>query len=277
MHPYLQNDGPMVIAHRGSSGTAPENTMLAFQQAVALGVDALEMDIHATADGVLIAAHDERLERVSDGRGFIKDQTLDELMQLDAGYHWTPDGGKTYPFRGQGHTLPRLETIFEAFPGMRLNIDIKHHDPAVVAAFAALIERHAAAERVMVGSFDTPTVRLFRRLCPDAGRAGSYGEVVRFYVMQRLGLTALYWGSADAFQIPELSGNRRVVTRDFVRAMRRRGVLLHVWTVNEIDDMRRLLEWGVDGIITDHPARLMRHLGRGTWRVGASGTTGDEA
>lgn len=262
-HPYLRKPhGPLVFAHRGGGGLAPENTLPAFEQAVAMGVDGLELDIHATRDGVLVVAHDATVERMTDGQGAIADMTVAALQRLDAGYHWTADGGRTFPFRGTGLYLPTLEEMFARFGRTRINIDIKQRRPSIVRPFVDLIRRYGMAENVLVGSFHGDTLAEFRRACPEVITAGSMAEVRRFFILNKLRLPWLYRGRAQAFQLPEYSDDTHVVTPRFVRNVQRRGVQVHVWTVNAVDDMRRLLEWGVDGIITDYPDRLMALLGR---------------
>lgn len=259
-HPYLLPDRPMVIAHRGDSAHAPENSLLALDLAAQLGVDALEMDIHATSDGVLVVAHDETLARMTDGRGLIKETTWAELRRLDAGYHFSAATESTnpYPFRGQGLYLPRLEEVVERFPTMRLNIDIKQTSPAIVQPFAALIKRYQLADRLMVGSFDHQTVEAFRAACPDVGKVASVREVRTFFLLHKLGLAARYRPRPDAFQIPELAGRIQLTSPRFVRDLQQLGIDLHIWTVNEPADMRRLLSWGVNGLISDYPAKLLQ-------------------
>ncbi|MCK5921517.1 MAG: glycerophosphodiester phosphodiesterase [Methylococcales bacterium] len=265
IHPFLEHTNrPLVFAHRGGGGLAPENTMVAFDQAIAMNVDVLETDIHATRDGVLMAVHDPDLGRVTSGRGAIKAMTFAELQQIDAGYHWTVDGGRTFPFRGKGLKIPSLASLFERFESIRFNVDVKQSSPSIVAPFAAMVKRFNLAERLMVGSFDTPTVHAFRDACPKAAKSATVVEVRRFYVLNKLGLSGLYRTQADAFQIPVTrgEGGLRLVTERFARNLKKRGVQLHVWTVDEVAEMRQLIGWGVDGLITDYPDRMMKILGR---------------
>ena len=184
--PFLHGPGPLVFAHRGGSGLWPENTLYAYERAVALGVDILELDIHSTSDGALVVMHDDRVDRLTDGSGEIRSKTLAELKQLDAGYRWTQDGGKTYPYRGQGITIPTLEEVFSAFPGLRINIDIKQQFPSIVEPFTRLLEKHHKLDEVMVGSFHESELRLFRRRCPGVATAAGVLEVRLFYLLTRL-------------------------------------------------------------------------------------------
>jgi len=260
-HPFFRKHHPvLVMAHRGGRGLAPENTMVAFQQAVALGVDVLELDIHSTADGVLVVIHDETVERTTDGQGPVHGYTLAELKQLDAGYHWSADGGKIHPFRGQGITIPTLEELFVTFPRMRMNIDMKQKAPSIVSAFVRLIIAHDMVEQVLVGSFSDASIARYRRHLLEGVTAASLTETRLFYLLAKLGLTRFYHPAAQAFQIPEQYGRWRIGPR-FIEAAHRCQMEVHIWTVNDVADMRRLIDWGVDGIITDYPDRLLRETG----------------
>ncbi|MCB8943487.1 MAG: glycerophosphodiester phosphodiesterase [Ardenticatenaceae bacterium] len=255
-------NGLVVMAHRGGSGLWPENTMLAFEKAVALGVDALEMDIHSTADGVLVVSHDPDVDRVTNGQGQIHDLALAELKELDAGYWWTADSGQTYPFRGQGITIPTLEEVFRAFPQMWINVDIKQSEPGIVRPFANLIRQYNMTDKMMVGSFDGRTVAEFRRECPQVAAAATENEARLLFGLSKAGLERLYWGRAQAMQLPEYEGRIHVVTPRFVAAAHRVGTAVHVWTVDEVADMQRMIDMGVDGLMTDYPDRLLKLLGR---------------
>jgi glycerophosphoryl diester phosphodiesterase len=247
----------LLMAHRGGEGVWPSNTLYAFQQAVALGADVLELDIHASKDGVLVVRHDPFVESTTDRRGYIHDLTLAEIKRLDAGYTWTGDGGRTFPFRSMGITIPTLEEVFQAFPTLRINIDIKPEDPAVVAPFIELLRRYDRTGGVMVGSFHDRQLSLFRRLCPEAATAAGVRETLGLFLLHKLGLQALYRPKAQAFQIPECYGRLRVITPSFIRAAHAHDMQVHIWTVDMEADMRRLIAWGVDGIITDYPGRLL--------------------
>ena len=248
------------MAHRGGQGLWPPNTIYAFERAVALGVDVLELDIHASADGVLVVRHDPTVDATTNGAGAIRELTLAEIKALDAGYPWSADGGQTYPYRDRGITIPTLEEILQAFRDMRLNIDIKPDDPTVVAPFVELLQRYERTRSVMVGSFHDDQLRRFRALCPEAATAAGVAETRLLYGLNLARLGVFYRPTADAFQIPEHAGRLHVVTPRFVRAAHAKNVEVHVWTVNETEDMQRLLMWGVDGIITDYPDRLRQVL-----------------
>jgi glycerophosphoryl diester phosphodiesterase len=261
-HPFLDIATPIVMAHRGGQGLWPPNTLYAFEQAAALGVDVLELDIHRTADDVLVVRHDPTVDATTNGSGFIRELTLSEIKSLDAGFTWTADGGQTFPYRDLGITIPTLEEVLVATPGMRLNIDIKPEDPAVVAPFCQILKDFDSMERVLVGSFHDPQLRLFRQLCPQVATAAGVQETSLFFGLVNILLGAAYQGLAEVFSIPEYKDGLHVVTPRFIRGAHAHNMQVHIWTVNKREDMRRLLDWGADCLITDYPDRLLRLLGR---------------
>lgn len=262
-HPFFAGlDNPLVIAHQGGDGLWPSNTLFAFEQAAALGVDVLEMDVHATAGGAIVVSHDETVDRLTDGRGLIKEMTFDELQTLDAGYRWNNDPAASYPYRGMGLTIPTLEAVFTAFPNIPLNVEIKQREPSIVANLCALIREHNRQDSILIASFHPETMLDFRRQCPEIATSATEPEIRPFFVLNRLFLDAVYRPPAEAFQVPEQSGGLHVVTERFIRGAHRHNVQVHVWTVDETEDMERLLRLGVDGIITDRPDRLLTLLGR---------------
>ena len=261
-NPYKRKQfGTVVIAHRGGNGRAPESSNLAFEQAAAMPeVDALELDIHLTADGHIVVNHDDVVDRTTDGVGPVSAHTLYELQKLDAGYWWTEDDGKTYPFRGQGLYFPSLEEVLDRHGNKVINIDMKPKNKAIIKPFIALLRRYKMAESVVVGSFHNEMIAAFRKQAPEIATCATMAEVRRFYILNKLGLSKLYKGKSVAFQIPEMAENRTIVTKRFIRNLQKRGQQIHVWTVNDSADMQRLIEWGVDGIITDYPDQLLSIL-----------------
>jgi glycerophosphoryl diester phosphodiesterase len=250
-HPLLK------IAHRGGGGLWPQNTMCAFRGAVSLGVDMLELDLHLSRDGRLVVMHDPTVEATTGGEGALRDLTLVQIRSLDAGYSWTDDGGCTFPFRGHGINVPILEEVLTAFPEMRLSIDIKPEEPDIIAPLARLLEEHNALSRVWVGSFHDIQLRRFRRRCPSVPRIAGVRETRLFHTFTRLRLSRLYRPPIQAFSVPEHSGSRQVITPRFIRAAHAQGIQVNVWTIDEPADMKRLISWEVDGIITDYPDRLL--------------------
>lgn len=267
-HPFF-HDAPrvQVIAHQGGDGLWPSNTLYAFERALDLGVDVLEMDVHASQDGVIVLSHDETVERLTDGTGLIKEMTLAEIKELDAAYDWTPDdvppADGVYPYRGQGITIPTLEEVFAAFPTTtRMNIELKQQEPSIVAPFCNLLRQYGKEDEVLVASFHPDVMVAFRRECPEVATSATEREILPFYILNQVLLSAVYRPSAHAFQVPEYSAGRHVVTERFVQGAHAHNVQVHVWTVDEPEVMARLVALGVDGIITDRPDRLLELLER---------------
>jgi glycerophosphoryl diester phosphodiesterase len=263
-HDFFRHEGPrpLVMAHRGGAGLWPENTLYAFERARSLGVDVIEMDVRSTADGTLVVIHDASVGRTTDGDGLVSRMQLAELKKLDAGYRWSSDGGRSFPLRGRGLTVPTLAEVFAAFPEMRFNIEPKQETPSLAAPLCRVIREHGMTNRVIVGSFRQTVLDEFRRGCPEVATSAGPSEVSKFLAMQKVGLDGSYSPSMQALQVPEYVGGLRVLTRDFVAAAHGRKLQVHAWTVNETEDMRRLLEMGVDGIMTDRPDLLSTLLGR---------------
>jgi len=259
-HPFFGDDRILVIAHRGGAGLWPENTIYAFEHAVELGVDVLEMDVHSTKDGELVVLHDETVDRTTNGTGRVEELTLAEIQGLDAGYTWTPDNGASYPFRGQGLRIPTLAEVLAAFPEARMNIEIKQGP--IAARLCGMLRDYGMAERVLIVAFDAHTMSQFRRLCPEVATAAAEEEIRMFYGLNLAHLGRFYRPPAEALEIPEYHGDRRVLTRPFIRTAHERNMQVHVWVVNDINDMQRIVDLGVDGIITDYPDRLQAVLGR---------------
>jgi glycerophosphoryl diester phosphodiesterase len=256
VHPFLSDPPPLVIAHRGAAGDAPENTIEAFATAVELGCRYLETDAHVTRDGVVVAFHDCRLDRVTDRRGEIAGLTIADVEAADAGFHFRGPGD-TFPFRGKGVRVPRLEEILTRWPDARVNIDPKHDrcvDPLV-----ALLDRLDAWERVCIGAFSDARLRRVRalsrgRACTSMGPAAVATARLAANAgrMPRLG--------ADCLQVPLRHGPVPIVTEKLVRAAHRAGLPVHVWTIDDEPTMGRLLDLGVDGIMTNRPAMLVEVL-----------------
>lgn len=267
-HPWFAprpgEHSPLVVAHQGGEELWPSNTMLAFEEAVALGADVIDSDMHLTADGVAVLMHDETVDRTTDGRGAIRDMTLAQLHVLDAGYHFTRNGGTTTPYRGEGLRVPTVEELFERFPDHRFGIEIKQADPERAAAvLCTLIREHGVEEQLLVSSFRQPPMDAFRRACPEVATSATEDEVRWFYVLHRLGLDELVSPGYQALQIPEESAGFRLLTPSFVAAAHRRGVAVIPWTIDEPDDLRRISAMEVDGINTNRPDRLIELLEKG--------------
>ena len=265
-HPFLQGlKTPRVIAHQGGDRLWPSNTLYAFQRALELGADVLEMDLHSSSDGQLMVIHDATVDRTTDGSGVVSSMRSGELQALDAGYDWSPERqGLEFPYRDLGLEIPTLREVFEVFPQVPLNLELKQLEPSIATLLCDEIREHGRQDSVMVGSFHDQALREFRRACPEVATSAGPTEVRVLFALSKLFLGALYRPAADALQVPETQGSLQVVTPEFVANAQRKGVQVHVWTPNETADMERLLGLGVDGIITDRPDRLLRLLDRET-------------
>lgn len=251
---YLSHEHPIRFAHRGSIVLWPENTITAFQGAVDLGYRYIETDSHVTRDGVIVLFHDDRLERVTNGTGPVKDRQWDDLRKLDAAYHFSPETG--FPLRAKGIGIPSLEEAVTTFPDVLFNIDLKQ--PGTEQVMADFIRHHGAEERVLIASFHDRCLRRFRKRMGDSvvtstGRL----EAAGFWVCSRFKKTLKT--PAHALQVPPRKGPVTLVDEKMVQAAHAVGMQVHVWTINDPDEMQRLLELGVDGIITDRPD-LLNHV-----------------
>jgi glycerophosphoryl diester phosphodiesterase len=269
-------DWPLNQAHRGGAGIAPENTLEAFEKALGVGAGGLELDIHATADGHLVVIHDAMVNRTTGGSGAVREMTLAEVEQLDAGYCFTKDDGRTYPWRGRGLRIPTLQEVYERFEGVPVNVEIKEPArPGVEEALFDAIQAAGAEDRTLVVSENFGAIRRFRKVADGRVATGSSTvEIIAFDALRRLRLSSLLRPPYRALQGPEkLRDHFSVVTPAFVRAAHEIGVRVDVWTINEEPSMRRLLGIGVDGIMTDRPDRLGKILG--TLKGPDEGATGE--
>ena len=253
-----------VHAHQGGDHLWPGNTMLAFEGAAGLGVDVLELDTHVTADDVVVVIHDDTVDRTTNGTGAVASMTLAELRALDAAYRWRPPGGPAdvFPHRGEGHVIPTLAEVLEAFPTIGVNLDMKAQDPRVPELTCEVIRSAGRVGSVMVASFHDVNLSAFRQACPEVATSAGPGEVRDFYAFNLAFLGRWTLPAADAFQVPVRQGSIEIVTPRMVRGLRERNVRLDVWTINDEAEMRRLLDLGVGGIITDRPDLALALLGR---------------
>lgn len=257
MHPYFDAPTPHLFGHRGASGEAPENTMPAFERAWKAGVVFLEMDCHATSDGEIVILHDSDLDRTTDGSGPVAATSYGDVLRLDAGHRFTPDGGRTFPFRGQGLRIPRLADVLAAFGQARINLEVKA-GPGVAQEVVRLLRRARAESRVLLAAEDDATLETIRDLDPGTAIGSSRGDVIAFFEALRGGRVDDHEPMGMALQIPPTFLGEDLVTEESVTAAHRLGLWIHVWTVNDAEEMGRLLDRGVDGIMSDHPARLVQ-------------------
>jgi len=244
MHPALASTRPLVFAHRGGSKLAPENKMAAFDAGMAAGADGLELDVHLSRDGLVVVHHDRLLDRTTRGTGPLAARTAAELAALD---------------------VPLLRDVLARHHSARVIIELKESRAELARAVIQEVRRAGAADRVCLGSFSARVLRMARGIDPGIATSGGRMDVrmalYRSWIFMTPGRVRY-----QAFQVPELAGRTRVVSPRFVRLAHQAGLAVQVWTVDEPEDMRRLLDWGVDGIISDRPdvaARVVGEWARG--------------
>jgi len=247
-----------VYAHRGGAALRPENTIASFDYGLSLGADGLELDVHLSRDGVVVVHHDATLERTTSGRGKIADFTADELARLDAGHWFTgvppkPGAeGTSFPFRGKGHGVPRLRQVLVRYPGVPLIIELKVNDPELARRAVDDVRAAGASDRVAFGSFGWRVLRAAREYEPRIP-TGASREEVRLALYRSWLRWPLRSTAYRELQVPERSGPTRIISRRFIAHAHRAGIPVKVWTVNDPADMHRLLDWGVDALISDRP------------------------
>jgi len=253
-----------IIAHGGAQGHAPPNTMEAFEAALALGADTLEMDLQLTADGQVATIHDGTVDRTTDGLGAVGDLTLAELQALDAGATWTPPDqpGADPPFAGQGVRHASLREVLDRFPETPLVVELKTDGgEAVIQPVIDLVAEYGRDDGSMVvASFSADYLGPVREQLPGVPTNMPESETTAFYTRQLVGLHPWWTPPGTVFQVPETFDDRLVVTPRFTRAAERLGIDVQVWTVNEPEQMHRLLDAGAHAIMTDFPDRMVTVL-----------------
>jgi glycerophosphoryl diester phosphodiesterase len=247
---------PEVIAHRGGAAEWPGETIYAFERALRIGVDVLEMDVHRTRDGHLVLMHNPEVDATTNGSGRIKDMTLEQIKALNIEFNWTAGEEPEAPIK-----VPTLREVFEAFPDRRMNIEIKQKEPSLVNEFCDLLREHHMTDRVLVASFWNSVLHDFRQACPEVATSASTLEVGTFFTLDGV-LHSHYKPDTDALQVRSELAHIHTVTRKIVDKAHSMNLKIHAWTVNEKDEMQRLTSTGIDGIITDNPSRLLEVLGR---------------
>ncbi len=269
----------IAYAHQGGAWEGPSSTLFAIRGALAAGASGIELDVHATADGVLVVCHDTTVDRTTDGTGAIADLTLDDLRALDNAYEWVLGADVTpgleaseYPFRGRApgdrqFGIATLEEVLEEFPGTVLNLDIKQTAPVVAPyeeTLARLLRRFGRTDDIIVASFLDAATDAFSAVAPEIPTSAGTAAVAAFY-------QAVVAGDEPppmrhvALQVPRKFGELVVIDERFVEAAHRADLAVHVWTIEEEAEMEQLCDLGVDGIITDRPTALVDVLrGRGT-------------
>ncbi|MFP3918615.1 glycerophosphodiester phosphodiesterase [Lysinibacillus telephonicus] len=261
----LQFNRPIVLAHRGGSHLAPEHTMIAFKKALDLGVDGFEVDIRLTKDEEIIVFHDDTIDRTSDGAGFVKDFTLNELKQFNFGYHFEDLDGQ-FPYREQKADVVTLRELFERFPNTYINIDIKdgpdtYEGSLMPSKLWRLIEEYNAENRIVVTSFYSEQVDRFNlyaqnRVALGAGEA----DVRKAFTAFTSQFGHLYHPKVDVFQIPTKSGVISLDSSKFIAFLSKLNIPVHYWVIDDTEAVQRLIENGAQGIVTDRPDIIVPYL-----------------
>ena len=258
-HPFLDGPLPFSIGHRGCAGEVPENTLASFERGLADGAAILESDVHLTADGVPVLIHDDVVDRCTNGSGAVRDHDLESLQKLDAGHHFQAVGAREFSHRGLGLRIPTFEEALKAFPAARFNLELKQDLPGMVEATARVAREADRELDVLLTAADDALMAQLRQYVAREGLrcaiGASTGDVIAF-------AKAAMDGAAPpdgpmALQIPPTFAGQALVTRALIEHAHSHGVQVHVWTINDPAQMSELLDLGVDGLVTDYPARAV--------------------
>ena len=252
-HPILTGD-LKIVAHRGGALEGPENTLDALRISSGSGAHMFEIDVWSTADDVLVLMHDDTVDRTTDGMGAVRNFTYSEISELDAGYMFTLDEGKTFPFRDQGVVVPTLAEVLAEFSDKLFSIEIKQQSPSIVDDVIELIDTYDMRDQVVIGAFEDEVLLEVREAAPDILTTFGVLEGMTLYFLPDF-QEADYVPPTYYFAAP-LEYEGLTLDASKVEKCHRLGITLHVWTINEVEEMQTVIDWGVDGIITDVPSTL---------------------
>jgi len=265
---FLDAARPQVFAHRGGADLGPENTIAAFDLGIQAGAGGLELDVQVSADGVAVVHHDSTLDRTTNASGPIARMTADELARVDAGFRFERDGA--FPFRGVGIGVPTLFEVLRRYRGTAIIVEIKGRTARAGEIVAQEIRRADACEAVCVAGVARASTRAARRALPRVAASACQSEV-RLALYRSWLRCPVRRASYQVYQVPEIaSGGTRIVSPRFVRDAHAGGCAVQVWTVDEEADMRRLLDWGVDALISNRPGLAVRVRDE-YWRMSQGG------
>ncbi|MFW2390137.1 MAG: glycerophosphodiester phosphodiesterase [Polyangiales bacterium] len=267
----IRCDKVLNIAHRGGRRIRPEHTILAYDQALEDGADILELDVHETSDGMLVVMHDDTVDRTTDCSGLIKEMTFEALRECDAGYEFSRDDGETFPYRGTGLVVPTMEEVFDRYPGTAFVIEVKQSDPSIVDHFVEVIREHGVEDKMTGSAFSNSLLLELRAAAPEIPTNMGTGETVIFWGNSFSEHDPEYVPPAEYLQVPmQFNVGDRVVDvlhPGFVPRAHDLDMFVHVWTINDEEEMRFLIEThGIDGIMTDDPpllSKVIKELGAG--------------
>lgn len=266
-HPFFESPAtsrPLILGHRGAAGTTPENTLTSFEQGLRDGADVLESDVHLTRDGVPVLLHDASVDRTTEATGLVASLTLAEIRELDAAHRFSPDGSHDFPYRNKGVTIPTLEQAFRRFPTARFNLELKTGGAAVAERVVELVQQLDREDRTLLTAGEDDLMDQLVAAAHARNASPAFGACTR-------DAAGFARSAADAtpppptpmaLQIPAEFGGQPLITPELVQHAHTHGVQVHAWTINEPDEMTRLLDLGVDGLVTDFPARMRDLLER---------------
>jgi glycerophosphoryl diester phosphodiesterase len=256
----LLDDGFRLVAYRGGAGERPENTLAAFDHSASLGSDVvIELDVRRTADGVLVAMHDELVNRTTDGTGSVTSLSYDEIRKLNAGCHFEAEGGPS--FRDANLRVPRVAEVLSTFPRQQFVLDVHSDHPSIAAELIKLVDGQRAADRVVVASEIATVVHQVKRERPDWLFSGTAGQLLSRVLLERVKLDGLAPRTGGVLMIPEVHKSLKVLSPRFLQQAHGRGERVWVWVVEQVSDMLRLRNMGVDGVFTPFPAAFNQQAG----------------
>src|SRR5688500_15268452 len=253
--PFFDSRRPMILAHRGGCALGPENTLAAFDLGLQAGADGLELDVHVSADGVPVVHHDATLDRTTSHAGPLAAHTAAELAKVDAGCRFTRD--REFPFRERGVGIPSLREVLDRYREVPVVIEMKEDSAAMGEAVARDVRLTNALDRVCIAGYGTRSAAAARAALPGVASSATHAEV-RVAVYRGLAGWPVRDVAYGGYQVPERNGLVRIVSPRFIRDAHQAGLKVQVWTVDDERDMRRLLEWGVDGLISNRPDLAVR-------------------
>ena len=260
-HPVLNNIKiPVTISHQGGNKVYPDQSMLAFNNSVRLGIQVLELDVHRTSDSVLVIHHDTSIDRLTNKTGIIKEMTWDELQSVDGAYNWTING-EDYPYRGKGVKILSLEQLFDQYPNQLYDIEIKQNDPPIEDDLCDILRKYdIASDQVIVASFYDNIINRFHDVCPEVAISLSVNKGTKLYVLSRIGLERLLPVNSVIAQLPltfqSPFGDLKLDKR-YINAFSKGERQVWVWTVDDSSTMEEVIEMGAHGILTDRSDVLM--------------------